>query len=153
MTRSLTLDTRISAADFVGAERNRRYFLRSDLAQRLGRDWRIALGATAFAFQASTDEGYFNPDRFALGEFQVRWMREFGPWVLSAETAPGGQKIESDGKVQGTFRVGGRLAYNIGQGRQLGIALGHSSHGLESFASRDSEYRYRSLVMSGGWAF
>jgi tetratricopeptide (TPR) repeat protein len=148
-----SLETRITAADFTGESGNRRYLGRADLGVRVARDWRVGLGAMAFRFDDHTEEGYFNPDFYGLGELSGRWLRDLGRWSLLLEAAPGVQQVGEGHPWKGTLRTHARVAYNIAPGRQLGIGAGYSSHGIESVGSTTSDYRYRSLTISGGWAF
>ena len=83
----------------------------------------------------------------------VRWLAQTGPWSVLLEAAPGAQKVTSDGDVAAAFRASARAAYRFSPGRELSLALGYSSAGLQSFSTGDSDYRYTALVSGLSWAF
>ena len=80
-------------------------------------------------------------------------MGQSGPWSLLLEAAPGAQKITKDGDVTAAFRGSARGAYRFAPGREISVAWGYSSAGLQSFTTGASDYRYTALVSGISWVF
>ncbi|MBX6365977.1 MAG: tetratricopeptide repeat protein [Gemmatimonadetes bacterium] len=148
-----SLRARASIAEFEGAETNRRTLGQLEVARRVASWGRLLGSVTGFGFEHASTDGYFSPDFYGLAEMGGRWLRDNGRWSAVAELAPGVQKIGRDGKAAGTFRISGRVGYSVAPGRQIGLALGYSTTGLQSLAPGAAGYRYTSAVLSAGWAF
>lgn len=148
-----SIRARGALARFQGTQSNQRALGQVELARRIGSWGRLAAGGTTFGFQHATSDGYWSPDFYALGELGARLMRDNGRWSIVGEAAPGLQKIGHQGDASGTFRASGRIAWSAAPGRQIGIAAGYSTSGLQSISTAGAGYRYTSIVLSGGWAF
>ncbi|HET9985994.1 MAG TPA: tetratricopeptide repeat protein [Longimicrobiales bacterium] len=148
-----SLRARGAIAEFDGTETNRRTLGQLEVARRVASWGRLMGSVTGFGFDHASTDGYFSPDFYGLAELGARWLRDNGRWSAVAEVAPGVQKIGEHGKAGGTFRVSGRLGYSVAPGRQVGVALGYSTTGLQSLAPGAAGYRYTSAVLSAGWAF
>jgi tetratricopeptide (TPR) repeat protein len=123
------------------------------LTRQLTRALSISASGRAFTFERDLAEGYFDPDFYGIGEEADRWMGQTGAWSLLLEVAPGAQKITTDGDVSAAFRGSARGAYRFAPGRELSVAWGYSSAGLQSFTTGASDYRYTALVSGLSWVF
>jgi hypothetical protein len=45
------------------------------------------------------------------------------------------------------------VAYRLAPGREISVAAGYSSTGLQSFSSGASDYRYTALIFGGSWVW
>ena len=80
------------------------------------------------------------------------WSSGAGNWRFSLDAAPGVQQVGNGGRTSATIRAGGRLAYSVAPGREIGLATLFSTTGLTTFASGGDDYRYLSLRLSVSWA-
>lgn len=143
-----------AAPAFYRAEtRNERWAGSLAVERRLGASWTLGVSGRAFGFDEDLDDGYFDPDLYGLAELLVRWESYSETWRFSAEAAPGGQKVGSDGEVTGAFRLNGRLGYLFAPGRELSLTGAFSSTGLQSFSTGDADYRYGRVGLGMRWAF
>lgn len=79
-------------------------------------------------------------------------LMDTGRWVLSAEAAPGFQRVRRDGS--GSYRGTSGVAYVFGPGRQLGVTLAYANSGIQSLSSGGGvDYTYRAFGVTGSWAF
>jgi len=138
---------------FEATESNDRINGSVAVTRQVGRAFALSAAARAFGFERDLAEGYFDPDFYGLGEIAARWTGRSGPWGLLLEAAPGAQKITRDGDVGAAFRGSVRGDYRFAPGREISVAWGYSSAGLQSFTSGASDYRYTALVSGLSWVF
>jgi tetratricopeptide (TPR) repeat protein len=153
LTRGLRLDAGFSHTRFEGETSNDRILGRVGLEARPTQWLRIRPRLTAFTFESSVQEGYFAPDQYGLAELGIGFDRYLSGWSISAEAAPGAQRIGSAGDVQGAFSARARLGYTIAPGREIGLGFTFSELGLERLTPGDAGYRYQAMVISGSWGF
>jgi hypothetical protein len=147
------LEGGIAVTEFRGVETSERVLGRLGLDARAGRWLRIRPRAAAFRFDQPTQEGYFAPDEYVLAELGVGWDRWLERWSVTAEVAPGAQRIGSDGDVQGAISGRVRVGYTLAPGREVGIGLSLSNLGVERLQAGSAGYRHQALVLSGAWGF
>ena len=129
-------------------------------AQAWARVWHRALDETlgaaarALGFDRDLSEGYFDPPFYGLAEVRTAWEARFDDWHVSAEAAPGVQKVGKDpGRVSGSVRTRLSLGREFGPGKIVWLHTGFSSAGLRSFSTAGADYRYYHLALALGWAF
>lgn len=154
---SLRLDASGAVAEFRGAQDNRRVLGRVGLEARANRWLSLRPRFTAFGFDKSTEdgywEGYWNPASYRIGELGIGIDRYGEAWGLSAEAAPGAQQIGTDGRWKGAASFRTRVQYTIAPGRDVGIGFTFSNSGIERHQAQGAGYRYQAAVLSAGWAF
>jgi hypothetical protein len=138
---------------YQGEEDNQRFHLNLRVDRSMRGGWTLGLSHKYFGFDKDLDEFYFDPDYFGLTELTARGLWEEGRWGVLLETAPGFQKIRSNGEFEAAFRSSARVSYRVAPGRQVSLSGGFSSAGLQTFNSGDSDYRYYGLILSGSWVF
>ena len=106
-----------------------------------------------YSFEQDLADGYFDPDFFGIWELVTRWRARPSSWILSAEVAPGLQRVTRRGSVEGALRSNLRVARRLGTAREVSLTYGYSSAGLASFATAAPGYRYQALVLGLGWVF
>jgi len=137
---------------FDGTESNRRTAGSAGLSRRVGRDWAFGAFGRAFGFEKDLTDGYFDPSFYGLLEATVRWSRELGRWVVLAEGAPGIQVL-SGVDPSAAARAGAQVSYRFAPGREISVSGVISRTGVQVFSSDVGTYRYRSVSLSGLWAF
>jgi tetratricopeptide (TPR) repeat protein len=147
------IDAAVGWTRFEGAESNDRTNGLVAVTRQLSRGFSVSASARAFTFERDLTEGYFDPDFYGIGEVAGRWLGQTGPWSLLLEVAPGAQQITQDGDVTAAIRGSARGAYRFAPGRELSLAFGYSSAGLQSFSTGDADYRYMALVSGVSWVF
>jgi tetratricopeptide (TPR) repeat protein len=147
------IDASAGLTRFDATESNDRTSAFLAVTRQIGGSLSVSASARAFGFENDLAEGYFDPDFYGIGEIAGRWLAQTGPWSLLLEAAPGAQKVTSDGDVAAAFRGSARAAYRFSPGRELSLALGYSTAGLQSFSTGDSDYRYTALVSGLSWTF
>ena len=140
-------------ARFDGSVTNDRTHGLLAISRQLGRGLSLGVSGRAFSFEQELTDGYFDPDFFGIGEISGRWLRDLDAWGLLLEVAPGTQKVTSDGELTATFRGSARVAYRLAPSREVALAWGYSSAGLQTFTSGASDYRYMALVTAVHWVF
>ena len=141
-------------ATFAGAETNERRTASLALSRRLGTRWTLGAAARALGFDRDLSEGYFDPPFYGLAEVRTAWEARFDDWHVSAEAAPGVQKVGKDpGRVSGSVRTRLSLGREFGPGKIVWLHTGFSSAGLRSFSTAGADYRYYHLALALGWAF
>jgi hypothetical protein len=108
-------------------------------------------GYRAFSFEQGLTDGYFDPDFYGIGELTGRRLHQPAAWSWLVEVAPGAQQVGSGGELGATFRAAARVGYRIAPGREVSLAGGFSSTGLQSFASGASDYRYTAVILGLAW--
>lgn len=138
---------------FQGSESNRRLAGRIVGERRMAAD--LTLGATfrIFGFEKDLQEGYFDPDRYWLGELVVGWRPSAGPWSFDLALAPGLQQIGKDGSVDGAVRAAAQANYSLAPGREVGGFLRFSNAGVDGFSTASVDYRSLAIGLSGSWVF
>ena len=150
---NLRLEGGVALARFRGVTENDRLLARLGLDAGVNRWLRLRPRATAFWFENHVEEGYFDPDRYALGELGFGLDRYRGAWAFNAEVAPGVQQIGSDGDLQGALGARLRIGYSLGPGRDVAISFAMSNLGIERLEADQAGYRYQAAVISAGWGF
>ncbi|HSK18071.1 MAG TPA: tetratricopeptide repeat protein [Longimicrobiales bacterium] len=151
--RSLRVDAGFSFTRFESLTSNDRLLGRVGLEVRPTSWLRVRPRVTAFRFENTVQEGYFAPDEYGLAELGIGIDRYMSRWSISAEAAPGAQRIGSDGDMQGALSARARVGYTIAPGREIGIGVTFSELGLERLTPGDAGYRYQAMVLSGSWGF
>jgi hypothetical protein len=152
-TAEWRVDASAGWARFSGTRDNERINGFLAVQRRVGRLFSLGGSYRAFSFEQDLTDGYFDPDFYGIGELTGRWLYQPMPWSFLVEVAPGAQKITSTGDLGATFRGSTRLAYRFAPGRELSLAGGYSTTGLQSFASGASDYRYTALILGLSWVF
>lgn len=152
-----TLAGTVSGGRFVSA-RSGRANPRTAASLSLTRRWSPALevgvAGRTFGFEKDLDDGYFDPDVFALGEVVGRWTRARGALSFMLEGAPGLQRVGSGGDTDAVFRGTARLTRALGIGRELTVGGVLASSGGERLSPGDGgDYSYRALTASLIWTF
>jgi hypothetical protein len=133
---------------------NRRVNGNLHVARRISRPFTLGFGVRFFGFERDLNEGYFDPDVYALAEWTARWLREWRHWSLNAEVAPGSQQVGSEGKPSGSFRGSGSVAYVLSPGRRIVLSGLFANTGLNQIApGATADYRYRAVSLAGQWVF
>jgi tetratricopeptide (TPR) repeat protein len=144
-------------ARFTGresGETNRRVNSSLAVARRVSGAFTLGFGVRSFGFERDLEDGYFDPDLYALAEVTGRWLREWRHWSVNAEVAPGVQQVRSDGEPGGSFRGTGGVAYVLSPGRRIVLSGIFANAGLSQLSPGDGEgYRYRAVSASGLWTF
>jgi tetratricopeptide (TPR) repeat protein len=153
LTRSVRLEGAAVVTRFQGVERNDRALGRLGLEVAATQWLRFRPRAMGFGFEQDLEEGYFDPDRYLLGELGVGVDRYRGAWSFSGEVAPGAQQVGSEGEVQGALSARARVGYTVGPGREVGIAFSLSNLGIERLDPNGAGYRYSAAVISAAWGF
>jgi tetratricopeptide (TPR) repeat protein len=148
---TLRLDAGAALTRFHGETVNDRMLGRLGLEARAGPWLRLRPRVTAFRFEEQVQEGYFAPDEYVLAELGLGLERYRGAWALTAELAPGAQRIGSAGDFRGAFSARGRAAYGFAPGREVALAVSLSNLGTERFQPGDGGYRYGAVVLSAAW--
>lgn len=137
---------------YRGSESNRRWDAALGLHRKLGTEWRVGLGATAFGFRKDATDGYFDPARYELAEAVAAWTRSWGRWSVEAEAAPGAQVVRRSADPTLALRAEARLVYDGGAGRSVFASAGWARNGLVSAATGIPDYGYRTFRIGGRWA-
>lgn len=136
-----------------GAVPNSRDVLFTVLRWRPKRTWQASLGYRTIAYENYLREGYFSPRRFWHRELALRWMpgRDLG-WAPFADAALGQQfvRLDVDGRVQPTQRMGGGIAYRPAPGveYQFGYTFSNVASNASFGLGRGSTYRAQGLSLS-----
>ena len=139
-------------ARYSGTAENDRLNAFLSASRRLSRMLTVGSSYRVFTFEQDLDDGYFDPDFYGIGEVTGRLLHQPVPWSFLVELAPGAERVGSDGDLAATLRASMRVAYRIGPGREVSLAGGYSSSGLQSFAT-GYDYRYTALILGLGWTF
>lgn len=142
----------ISRATFDGTQSNRRVAGQLGVSRRVSRWWTFGVSWRSFGFEKDLRDGYFDPDFYSLSELTGRWQREVGRWTVLLEAAPGVQTL-TGAAVSASARTRTVVSYRLAPGRDLAVAAGFSTTGLQVFSSDVGTYRYRAVSFSGSWAF
>jgi hypothetical protein len=153
LVRALRLDAGFTFTRFDGETTNDRLLGRLGLEARPNSWLRLRPRVTAFRFENTVQEGYFAPDEYGLAELGIGVDRYMSRWSISAEAAPGAQRIGSDGEVKAALSGRARVGYTIAPGREIGIGFTLSELGIERLTPGDAGYRYQAMVISGSWGF
>jgi tetratricopeptide (TPR) repeat protein len=142
-------------ASYESAQENERWTAAASLRKRFGGGLSLGLAGRTFEFDEdlAISEGYFDPELYRIGEFQVGLAWNPGRVSLTAEAAPGLQQVGEDGDARATVRFNGGFVFRISPGREISLYGGYSSTGLNSFSTSDSDYRYTAAVFSINWVF
>lgn len=133
---------------------NRRWSADASASWRVLAPLTLGLTARGFGFHRDLADGYFDPDFFGLAEVLARLRVPLGPFALSAEGAPGAQKVGSDGDVRPAGRVQGAVTWPIGPGRELAVGALYANAGLQRLsAAADADYAYRAITARLTWTF
>jgi tetratricopeptide (TPR) repeat protein len=141
----------VALTRYNGQQTNDRVLGRLGLEARAAPWLRLRPRVTAFAFDETLQEGYFSPDEYVLAELGVGIDRHRGAWGVSAELAPGAQRIGSAGDLQGALSARLRLGYTFAPGRDIGLTMSFSNLGIERFEAGSAGYRYQAVALSAGW--
>jgi hypothetical protein len=147
------VDGSLGRTSFQGTADNRRVNVALSASRRLHRMWTLGTGVRAFGFQKDLADGYFDPDFYGIAEVTGRWLFEPGAWSFLVEMAPGVQQVTKDGDPSGAFRASARVAYRLAPGREISVAGGFSSTGLQTFSTGTADYRYTALMVGGSWVW
>jgi len=147
------LDGSGSWTTFEGSESNRRIGGYFGGTRILAPAWAAVASVRSFGFAKNLQDGYFDPDLYVQSELTARWRPLRGRWDVSAEVAPGFQRVGRGAAAQATIRLAARGSWEPAPGRQVGAAALYTNAGLQSFATGSSGYRYVALTLSGSWAF
>jgi tetratricopeptide (TPR) repeat protein len=142
----------ISRATFDGTESNRRVAGSVGMSRRVSRAWTFGASWRGFGFEKNLNDGYFDPDFYSVSEVTGKWQQELGRWTLLLEAAPGVQTL-TGADVSASARTRGLVSYRVAPGREVVGAAGFSTTGLQVFSSDVGTYRYRTVSLSGSWAF
>jgi tetratricopeptide (TPR) repeat protein len=142
----------ISRATFDGTESNRRVAGSVGASRRVARAWTFGMSWRGFGYEKNLSDGYFDPEFYSLTEMTGRWQREIKRWTVVVEAAPGVQTV-TGADLSASARVRGVVGFRFAPGREVAAAAGFSSTGLQVFSSEVGTYRYRTLSLSGSWAF
>jgi len=138
---------------FQGSESNRRLAGRIAAERRMAPSWRLGATFRLFGFEKDLQEGYFDPDRYWLGEVVVGWRPTVGAWSFDLVLAPGLQQVGTSGSVQGAGRAAAQVSYAIAPGRDVGAFIRFSSAGMDGFSTANADYRSLAIGLSGSWLF
>jgi hypothetical protein len=147
-----TVTSAFSLAEFRGSESNLRAAGAAGMSHRVLGMFTVGGTIRAYGFSKDLTDGYFDPSLYLIGEAPVRWEREFGRWVPSAEAAPGVQKI-SGTDLSAAIRLAAGLRYAVMPGREIALTAGYSTLGVSLFAEGGGGYKYRYVSLAGGWWF
>lgn len=147
------LDGGASWTTFDGTESNRRIAAYLAGTRTLAPGWAAVASVRSFGFAKNLQDGYFDPDFYLQSELTARWRPVRGRWEVSAEVAPGYQRVGRGAAAQATIRLAARGTWEPAPGRQVGASALYTNAGLLSFATGASGYRYVALTLSGSWAF
>jgi hypothetical protein len=147
------VDASLGRAVFHGSERNQRANAAISASKRLTHFVTVGLAARGFGFQKYLHDGYFDPDFYGIAEATGRWLYEPGHWSLLLEVAPGMQQVTRAGSLKAAYRLSSRIGYRFAPGREVSLAGGYSSTGLQSFSTGASDYRYTAVILGATWGF
>lgn len=153
LARALRIEGAAVFTRFQGTQRNDRVLGRLGLELRANPWLRIRPRAMGFGFEHDLEEGYFDPDRYLLGELGIGMDRYWSSWSFSGELAPGAQQVGSQGDVEGALSARARIGYTLGPGREIGLGLSLSNLGIDRFDPDNGGYRYSAAVISAAWGF
>lgn len=146
-----------SIADFRASERNRRLAGGLRVERRFDSRFAIGFAGRAFGFERDASDGYFDPRLYALAELEIRWTQPVGLWTVGVELAPGIQRVnrhgDAPGETSAAGRAVGRLGFDLGPGRSVGLIGVASSTGMRSFSTGESDYRFVRIGVTGRWSF
>ncbi|HSJ06238.1 MAG TPA: tetratricopeptide repeat protein [Longimicrobiales bacterium] len=151
LSSRLRAEAGVALTRYNGQQTNDRVLGRLGLEARAAPWLRLRPRVTAFVFDETLQEGYFSPDEYVLAELGVGIDRHRGAWGVSAEMAPGAQRIGSAGDFQGALSARLRVGYTFAPGRDIGLTLSFSNLGIERFEPGSAGYRYQAAVLSAGW--
>ncbi len=147
------VDASAGRTTFEGTQANDRTRGFLAINRQLGRGLALGGSMRAFSFEQDLTEGYFDPDFYGIAEITGRWAHDVRAWGLLLEVAPGMQKVTSAGDPAAAFRGSARVAYRFAPVKEVSLAWGYSTAGLQSFAPGASDYRYTALVTGASWVF
>jgi tetratricopeptide (TPR) repeat protein len=139
-------------ARFEGSEPNNRTGGAGAVSRVVLHDFTVGGAARVFGFQKDLNDGYFDPDLYALIEAPARWQHTFHGLIPAIEVAPGLQKV-SGSAFGAAVRLQGELRYTFGPDREIAVVGGYSTLGVALFASDVGNYKYRFVTVSGAWRF
>src|SRR5690606_27616900 len=102
------VDGSLGYASFDGSERNGRTNGTLSLSRTLGAGLSLGVAARAFGFEEDLQDGYFDPDLYAIAELTGRWLYRAGDGSLLLELAPGRQQVTRNGTATTTLRSSAR---------------------------------------------
>lgn len=125
------------------------------LTARVGRYFTLGGASRAFAFERDLQDGYFDPDLYAIRELLGRYNQEWRRWAVSAEVAPGLQQVGQEGEATASLRSTASLSYLFGPGRRVGVSAAYANAGLSRLSPEagGEGYRYTAVTVSGNWTF
>lgn len=145
-----------AATRFVGTEGNLQLLGSASAMRRLAGPFSVGAAVRAFTFEKDREalqDGYFNPSSYGMIEAIGSVYRELGRWAVSAEAAPGVQRIGGE-TTNGSLRLNGRLTWSPVPGRQLGLSAAFANSGLNQLSSSGTaDYRYRAIGAFSTWSF
>lgn len=106
-----------------------------------------------FGFDRDVDQGYFDPQLYALLAAPATASAGlYGPVEASVTVAPGLQRIRAR-DVGPALETRAGLAWHGGPDREAALRLVYARNGASPFAADAVDYRYLALVLEGRWAF
>lgn len=106
-----------------------------------------------FGFDADLNEGYFDPDLFALIEIPASASTRIGPLDAALALVPGVQQVTTSGDLKPAFRTSGSLAWQRAPGQNVSLSLFYAANGASPFATVAADYRYFALTLRARWVF
>ena len=147
------VDATVGVGRYEGTEPNGRRSASLTVSRRIGPSFSVGTSMRGFSFEKNLDDGYFDPDFYGVAELTSYWLHRPGPWTFLFEVAPGVQQITTDGDPGASVRTNTRVAYRVGQGREVSLSFRYSSAGLMTFATGGAGYRYTAFTLGSSWAF
>lgn len=136
-----------------GSESNRRLAGRIAAERRMAPSWTLGAIFRVFGFEKDLQEGYFDPDRYWLGEMVIGWRPTAGAWSFDLILAPGLQQVGTNTSLTGAGRAAAQVSYTIAPGRDVGAFIRFSSAGMDGFSTASADYRSLVIGLSGSWLF
>lgn len=141
------------ASQASGAENNR-WRMHAEVVRRIDETFGLALAGRTFGFSKDTNDGYFDPDQYIVGEISARLRRESRHWVVDSELTPGIERITSSGAAAGSLRARAGLTYLLRPGRQVRLNVVYANSGIQQIAETGGgDYRYGSVGIGILWRF
>lgn len=136
-----------------GAE-NHRWRAQAEVVRRIDDVFGLALAGRTFGFEQDTNDGYFDPNQYIVGEISGRLRRESRHWVVESELTPGIERITSAGTAAGSLRAGAGLTYLLRPGRHVRLNFVYANSGIQQISETGGgDYRYASVGIGILWRF
>jgi len=143
----------LSRTRFRGDETNYRRAVYLGVSRRWSFGAETGLSYRTFSFESDLHEGYWDPSRYGILEFPLRWPLEGDRGSVTLSLTPGLERQGRGATSSGSLRGQLETIYRFSPGREWSLGWGYASTGVDALGDVAGSYTYRSFTSSLSWVF